>query len=702
MKPTAGRAARRHLPRSGGIVASLLVVGVLAVVLTVTGPPSARAAAASYSVEVAPTSELTDGKRVSITIKTGADHPVYQAEARVCRTGVAYQPSSGPRPSDDFKEGGANCPPNGVSTSADTAAISTAVFKYAPTPEGETVHLRVGVGVTAWTKPDGTTASLTCDEANPCALVVQLRTGPSGQAPTWVPVVHELTFRASDPVAGCGGPAPSMLSAGGSDALSDAWVGWTLGTCNTDGTIGAWTSLSFGEEANAVARFARGELDIAYSAVGYNDEAGFTGGIEAPRPAVAVPVGVGAAVLGLGNGYIDADRRKLPFSTVSLSLDEVTALLAGGEWATGPHRSAMITRNPELNSPDLFVSSASVLKVGAPAEAGSTPWIITRHLDHLGGDGWKVPDLPLFAPHNGRARGIHASLPLADPSFNNAVSTLSGRPGIAKALGGLPPEGGGVWLFTDSSTASAFDLQAVALENAAGTFVAPTPETMTAAVSTMVKDENGVRIPDPASETGYPLTYVVYAMVPAEPLADPTTNECRTASQDLLTRWLTYVTGEGQEQLPAGMVPLTDELRVEASAAIAEVGATPATVPCTTPTAPPPAAEPGALPVVGGPGAFGSSPGGAGPATAASAAASSGSVAAPAGAEAAAAANAELASASGDLPSWLGGALPSAILAMISLLGVVGLTSLAARVTSRQVPTSATFDWPSTPPEGQR
>ena len=86
---------------------------------------------------------------------------------------------------------------------------------------------------------------------------------------------------------------------------------------------GAWSTLSLGEESQAVRRFAEGQIDVAYTALGYNEQAGFIAGVDAPRGAVAVPIGVSAATLALGNGYQDPDGRKLPFSSPSLSLDEV-------------------------------------------------------------------------------------------------------------------------------------------------------------------------------------------------------------------------------------------------------------------------------------------------------------------------------------------------------------------------------------------
>ena len=80
----------------------------------------------------------------------------------------------------------------------------------------------------------------------------------------------------------------------------------------------------------------------------------------------------------------------------------------------------------------------------------------------------------------------------------------------------------------------------------------------------------------------YPLTYVEYAIAPAQPLlnSDCTAN---TAAQTAMSQWLTFLVNRGQGDLPAGMAPLPDTLFAQASAAIAKVGAA---APACTPTAP--------------------------------------------------------------------------------------------------------------------
>src|SRR5262249_53861310 len=127
----------------------------------------------------------------------------------------------------------------------------------------------------------------------------------------------------------------------------------------------------------------------------------------------------------------------------------------------------------------------------------------------------------------------------------------------------------------------------VSIQMPSGQLTAPTSASIAAAVATMKTTADGLLVPDVTALTPqttsstktaatvipYPLTYVVYAFVPAEPLTDPGTCAPRTQSQTLLTDWLTYLTGAGQQALPAGLEPLPAALSTQAKDAIAKVGA---------------------------------------------------------------------------------------------------------------------------------
>jgi hypothetical protein len=411
------RVSRRRALVRVALALLLAAVAILAssTVAPLGGPVTeAGAQAVPYSVTVTPTTGITDGRQVSITIKTTVDHPIYEAQVRMCRGNVDYQPSTGAIPAPDFAPTGPNCPPAGVSTSATPVVIRSAdtVYRFAPTPEGDVTTMRLGVGVAGWTDSDGVARTLTCDARNPCSLVAQINTAPVGVAPTWIPVVVPITFAEGDPLVACGGPAPGILSSGGSDALQDAWINWTLATCGSDGTSGAWSSNSFGDEVVSLERFDTGSLDLAYSGVGLSGEAGFVP--NATRPTVAVPVGISAVSLGLENGYFDNDNRKRPYGPTNLTLDELTALVTGGAIGIAPYETAIKSRNRELDVSGLFTNTT--MQMGGPSEGGTAAWLTSRHLSRLRPDLWRVPNHPAFGEGAGRSRGVDSSFALADPS----------------------------------------------------------------------------------------------------------------------------------------------------------------------------------------------------------------------------------------------------------------------------------------------
>jgi hypothetical protein len=132
----------------------------------------------------------------------------------------------------------------------------------------------------------------------------------------------------------------------------------------------------------------------------------------------------------------------------------------------------------------------------------------------------------------------------------------------------------------DEPDAVADDFPTAALQNHAGDFVTASPATMTAAVDTMITNRDGITQDDNENTTNpdaYPLTMVVYAMVP--------TSHTPKAEAAKIAQWLDYVAGAGQVQgtgagqLPAGYLPLTARMRAQTLQAAYDVlhqnGATP-------------------------------------------------------------------------------------------------------------------------------
>jgi hypothetical protein len=633
--------------------------------------------APAYTATASPTTNLFDGQAVTINVHSTLNNVVYEGRAAVCRAGVTYQNSDGQLYAPDSRPDGPNCPLAPISTSADPAVVDNDMTAGAATPEGESMILHVGVGVATWTDLTGTDRSLTCDPTHACDLLVEIYGGPAdGSAPpVWVPFVTQLTYQDSDPLVTCGGAATGVLSSGGADSLVDAWTQWTLDQCKRPGQTGAATEASFVGEGPAVQEFDGGTLDLAYTAAGADHDVGLDPA-GTPRPSVAVPVAIGAETVGVGNGFGRAGK-KVPFPTVSMTPAEVAELVGSGQYLSNDQEAPIINLNPDLGAN--FFAPSTDLQVGVPSGISSSTYDLSKYLSTVARDTWKVPPVGAAGSAAGQDRGVFNDFATSSPDFS-LLTTYSGRPALQRALLGIVGNTfllGGVYVVSDLTTATAESLTPVAIQTTpSGPFVSPTAASMDAAVAEMTADAGGMLQPDPAPSdpNAYPMTYVVYALVPSQPLVDANCNP-RTASQTQLTTWLNYLTGPGQQALPPGLVPITPALAAQATTAIAQVGATPNT--CT------PSASTGDN--TGGD----SSSGGSGDSgTGDDAFGSTGSQAAGSDANSVSATGAsplkgnQAVVAKVRIPSYGGSGSASVIVTVAALLGVVALITLAARLTS--------------------
>jgi hypothetical protein len=606
---------RRYRRGTSILVVSAMATAMALAAFGVSASSSVEAATGvPWSVTVTPTTNVSDGALVAMTLRTTEDHPIYQARAQVCRSGVAYDTSTTSRPNEDFLAGGANCPSIPISTSADVSTVNATTYSTAILPEGETFSMYVGTGVVEWISDlDGTEKSLACDFEHPCSLVIQVRGVDSDGVTRWVPFVQELRYASDDPIAGCGGVASGELATGGAERIAGAWVNLTLAQCAAQPDQGgAASTASLAGEAESMDGFSSGSLDLAYSAVGYDPAVGFgLGSAGEPlekRPAVAVPMNLNAVVVAVGNGRSGANFRKVPYRNVRLTLDQVTQLFSGGPFEFGPYLEEFYTLNPEFRETGLYVNT-SAIKVGASAVPDSQHYFFTDFLKTNRESLWKVPDNNSFNAERNLPRGVTASFPIASPSFGGVLDLYTGAPIVKRSIRALSSDAfGGIWILTDLATANSLGLSVVSIENSNGVFVAPTQASMAAAIPTMTTTEDGRLMPDPSATVPsgaaqpYPLTHVEYAIAPTEKLID---DECkaRTASQDLMNTWLNYVVGDGQAVLPPGYGTLTEELRTVATAAIAKVGSE--YPDCLEP--PPAPTDPGSLNPSGAAGRIGSS-----------------------------------------------------------------------------------------------
>ena len=571
-------------------IGSLLVVGAMAsaMALATFGAPVGTAQAASptaapWTVTVAPASDLVDGQLVSINLKTTTDHRIYEAQALICKLGVDYTVSDGDRPSPDFTAGDLNCPSIPISSSADAVAGSSNTYTAATEAGGETFDMYVGSGAVEWpASSNGRSQRLQCDSENPCALVVEVYGSVAPGEARWIPFVQTLNYKISDPISGCGGPADGILNGAGSERVTDLWIDWTLDQCHLPGVqAGAASRSSFSGEGDAMDGFSNGSLDLAYSALGYDAGAEFGLGTRAepltPRGSSAVPLALNATVIAVGNGLEGANGHKVPFTDVRITRDQLAHMFTGGPSDFNTYSlDSFLDLNPQFRTASVFLPTS--IQVGAIAPADASTWFFTSMLKTTRPSLWKVPDTNQFGPERGLTRGAVPAFGVATPSFNGAVDMFTGNSVLVKTLRSQNLNAyGGIWVLTDLATAHRLNLSVASIENANGDFVAPTAETMSAAIPTMTTTADGRLVPDPDATAAhdavqpYPLTFVDYAIAPTSKLV---TSACvgRTASQGLMNTWLTYATTDGQSKLPSGYVALTDDLRAKATDAIAKVG----------------------------------------------------------------------------------------------------------------------------------
>jgi hypothetical protein len=127
-----------------------------------------------------------------------------------------------------------------------------------------------------------------------------------------------------------------------------------------------------------------------------------------------------------------------------------------------------------------------------------------------------------------------------------------------------------------------YGMNVAALQNAAGAFVLPTAASLDAAVKDATTNPDGslTFVNSTTDTAAYPLASVIYAAVDTDPVPQATA----TAESTLLTQLLNLTSGDEALNLPAGFVPLPNNLAQQAAVDItADINAVPAPV-STTPT----------------------------------------------------------------------------------------------------------------------
>jgi hypothetical protein len=216
----------------------------------------------------------------------------------------------------------------------------------------------------------------------------------------------------------------------------------------------------------------------------------------------------------------------------------------------------------------------------AKAFAGGTfdPWGEHVNTDYLN---MQLPSQSLtamdsFAPIAHRYDPVFPLATVAQYQVDNWYPATQYQPDPDGNYDKLTPEVPGqraLFAILDQADAAAYQLPTASLENAAGKYVAPANASMTAAVGTM-KTSAANHITEDTSEgskveDAYPLTMVVYAMVPTAGISR------QKAAK--IAQWLDYVATSGQDQgaqagqLPSGYLPLTTAMREQTLRAASEV-----------------------------------------------------------------------------------------------------------------------------------
>lgn len=171
---------------------------------------------------------------------------------------------------------------------------------------------------------------------------------------------------------------------------------------------------------------------------------------------------------------------------------------------------------------------------------------------------------------------------VAQYQVNNWYPATAYSPDVYGNFDALQPEipgNRGLFAIIDEADAAAYQLPVASLENAAGRYVAPTGAGMTAALGAMKTGKNHItqqinfangpkkwrkKFPD-----AYPLTMVIYAMVP--------TGGISKAKAAKIAQWLDFAANQGQQPgygpglLPPGYLPLTAAMRAQTLKAANEV-----------------------------------------------------------------------------------------------------------------------------------
>ena len=402
------------------------------------------------------------------------------------------------------------------------------------------------------------------------------------------------------------------ITAGGSPMLATAMQQWQSGFCFGSNPVEVQYNGSL-NESEARSYFQSGVDDIAFTTQP------LTG--TAKTKFTYAPVAVTATDAGY---WVDNTSTGQPFTNIKLDARLLVKMLTtsysytndscpnGGSAAFGCDNA--VDKNPQnlytdpefkkLNSSSVWQNAAQpsgyeipvVLSGNSDMTWETTSWIaanpdasgfLAGQFDPWGMHvntyylGLKYPItgfLPMdpYMPVSSQDAPVYPLTLLAnDMALNQQPGTQDVKDETTGNFDSLPPQITGnrdLWSVIDNADAARFLIPAAALENAAGKFVKPTADSMAAAVKDMTVNPDGITrsmnytAKDPAA---YPLTMIVYAIVPTSGMSKVKARAIATFLNDIATTGQTEGTAPGQ--LAPGYLPLTETMREQTLKAAGEV-----------------------------------------------------------------------------------------------------------------------------------
>jgi len=348
----------------------------------------------------------------------------------------------------------------------------------------------------------------------------------------------------------CPTPAGAAISGGGADQAFRAVYRWEIAMCGPPAKLGVNYIPANSEDGRS--NFVNGLNDFAVTATPFTDDQKKALD-KAGRTFQYAPLTTSGLVLAYKVFDQDAAHAEPGAQVTDLKLTPaLAARIFTGQltnWHVDPEINA-------LNPGHVFPPSVRALVRGDHSSANLefTSWLSAAGGSALPTD-WPGPgeDYPL--KYLVQDSGIVGGDKLADAIADPKTASLNTDYFNAGYIG-----------FIDSSQASYYGLPTAKIENAAGQFVAATPQSITAALSHATTNADGVTLSPNFADTDpddYPMPMVTYVTAP--------TSKVYEGRGITLRSFLTYAIGDAQTTLPDGYFPLSDAMKQQTQDAISKI-----------------------------------------------------------------------------------------------------------------------------------